>query len=167
MYIALGFHVHRRGGVVEYEHRRTDGKGPGQRDPLFLPAGQADAPFPHDGVVAFRHPADEIVRIGHPGERARLLLGQAQIAENDVAFHRVGKKENVLGSGADIPAKLLEFPHPYVAAVHQDLAGVHVIKAGEQMNQRGFPRTRRPHNGEALPGFHSKADMIENPDLSE
>ena len=79
------------------------------------------------------------------------VLCQCLVAESNVAFHRVGKEENVLRRRADAIAQLLQLPLAHVAAVNGNAAAGHVVAAGEQLNQRRFAGTGRPHDGDGLP----------------
>ena len=53
LYVGFRFHIHSGRGVIQYEDRRILQQGTGQGDTLLLAAGKADAPFPHDGIIAW------------------------------------------------------------------------------------------------------------------
>ena len=61
---ALVFHIQAGGGLVQQHHRRVLQQGPGDGDPLPLPAGKGGAVLPDHRLVALGQFADEFIALG-------------------------------------------------------------------------------------------------------
>ena len=108
------------GGVIEDEDARVRHDGPGQCDPLTLPAREGQPALAHDGVVAARELEDELVGLGHPGRRLDLRIGGVGTAVGDVGPHRVGEEEALLEHDADLAAQRLQGDPAHVVPVDED-----------------------------------------------
>src|SRR5262245_44703564 len=53
--------IERGSRLVEYQNARILENGAGDRDPLFLAAGQLEPALANPGLVLFRKPLDEVV----------------------------------------------------------------------------------------------------------
>ena len=100
--LGLDAGVHRGGGVVEQEEARVGEDRAGEGDALALAAGEGEALFADDGVVAVGQGGDEAVGLGGAGggEHRRSSRGVGA-AVGDVGAHGVGEQEAVLGDHAD------------------------------------------------------------------
>ena len=72
----LDLDVDGAGGVVEHHDGRVDQQGPGDGDPLPLPAGEGVAPLAHHRVVAVGQVGDELVGAGRLGRGLDLVEGR-------------------------------------------------------------------------------------------
>ena len=84
---ALGLHVEGRRGLVEHEHGRVAQDRAGDRDPLLLAAGEAEAALADDGLVAVRELDDLVVDLGGAGGFLELFVGGARLGEAQVLAH--------------------------------------------------------------------------------
>ena len=76
--------IHRRDGVVQNEDGRILQQGARNGDALLLPAGNGDATFAEDGLVAVLEVHDVVPHIGQAGGPLDVLLGGVIHAECDV-----------------------------------------------------------------------------------
>ena len=72
--LCFRFHIDGAGRIVHNQNRRIVGESTRQAQSLLLSAGQADATFADDGIVAVRHAADEAIRAGNGGHAAHVLF---------------------------------------------------------------------------------------------
>ncbi len=106
--------------VVEDQHPRVGEHGPGDRDPLPLPARQREPVLADHGVVPVGQVVDEVVRAGQPRRAAHPLQRRLGIGERDVVAHGVGEEERVLEHDADRAAEVAEPERAHVDAVDED-----------------------------------------------
>ena len=139
---ALAFGVEGAGRFVEEEQRRVLQHRPGDRDPLALPAREADAALAEEGLVALGQGGDEVVRVG--GGRGGDHLGVAGRgpAVADV-LHRVGREDHaVLRDDADPRAQRLEGDALDPGAVDPHRARLDVVEAQDQLEHACSCRRR-------------------------
>ena len=125
---------------------------------LLLSAGQADATFADDGIVAVRHAADEAIRAGNGGHAAHVLfvvttssalavvltvvlksVASVARAKADVAADRIGKQERILRDDADLRSQRGERPVARVDAVDEHTTGGWVVEeTGDKVDESRF-----------------------------
>ena len=154
----LGGGVDVAGRLVQDQHRRIVEHRPGDGQKLLLSLGDVSPVLADDGLVALRQAHDEGVDVGGFGGRHHLVHGRPFLSVGDVVenrspehpgilqHHGVGAAQAFPGQGAD------------VLPVHRDAAGVHVVKAHQQVDDGGLARPGRPDDGDQLPcvGAHGQ-----------
>jgi hypothetical protein len=90
--------------------------------PLDLPAGQANAAFADNLLVAERHLADERVRVGHFRDFLDAAPFGRVVAACNVLGNRAGKQQIALHDIADLRAVIGFIDHTEVVAVDRHLA---------------------------------------------
>ena len=138
------------GGVVEDEDARIGHDGPGQGDPLALPARERQPALADDGVVAAGELEDELVGLGHPGRRLDLLVGGVGSSVGDVGPHRVGEEEALLEHDADLAAQRVQRDVAHVVPVDEDGAAVGVVEARDQHGDGRLAAPARTDDGHPL-----------------
>ena len=122
--------------------RRIEQHGAGDRQPLPLAAGEVEAAFAEDGVVAVRQGGDEVV--GRGDLRGLFDLGERRLgmAEGDVGRDGVAEQKCLLKDEADVPPQVVEIEIAQVVAVEQNPPARRIVKAAEQRQQRRLARAR-------------------------
>ncbi len=141
--LLLGAGVDRRRRVVEHEHVRIGEHGAGDRDALPLAAREREPALADDGVVPVGELGDEVVRAGHGGRAADVVVGGVGAAVRDVGPHGVGEEERVLEHDADLVADGVEGGVAHVDAVDADAPLLHVVEAREQQAHGRLARAGR------------------------
>ena len=77
-------------------------QGPRYRDPLALPAGEADAALPDHGLVAVREPPDKAVRLRVLCGCPDLLVRGVGSSEGDVVADGAGEEAGFLQDHPDL-----------------------------------------------------------------
>ena len=126
----LGVRIDRGGRIVEQQNRRIEQHGPGDRQPLPLPAGKIEAPFAEHRVVAVRQRGDEVVGGGDFGGLFDLGQRRLGMAEGDVGGDRVAEEERLLKHQADVPPQVVEIEIAQVVPVEQDPAAASDRRTG-------------------------------------
>src|SRR5439155_2955303 len=152
-----------REGVVEEEHRALERQGPGQRDTLLLPTGEGDPALADDRI----EPARELLEVPRePGASHRTVgaRGRAGVVESerDVRPDGVGEEEAFLWHDAEHSAQLRAGPFPRVPPAYQDCALIGVVEPREQSEQGALPRSRAPHDRQALPRPDGEIETTED-----
>ena len=147
--------------LVEQEHPRLDGQGPGQGHALALPAGEL-------GGVPVRQVRDahQIEQFVDP--RPDLGLGTAPDLEPEghVPTHRqVAEGRVVLEAEADPPVAHRNGGH--VLAVDLDGAGVGHLQAGDDPQQGGLAAAARSKQGGQGPLGDLEGHVVESDGVSE
>ncbi|CCX37119.1 putative uncharacterized protein [Clostridium sp. CAG:1013] len=155
------FQVHSGGGIVQDQNGRTHRQGAGQGDTLFLTTGQTGATFANEGVEAvgqFFHK----VHVRHFSVALHVLFRQGTVTVGDVAVHRIGEQEHVLGSDTDRVAQSVEIIQPHRGTVDGQGAVGHIGETRDQVHQRGLAGTGGSHDGHSLPGLDVQVDVPQN-----
>src|SRR5207245_7267048 len=119
-------------------------------DALPLPAAQACAAFTNYGVIALRQLDDKIVRQGSLRGGDDSFLGNIGQAVADVVANGIVKEDVLLRDHGDLPAQRAKCGFPHIAAINADGARSDIIKAGQEIDERGFARAARADKSNQL-----------------
>ena len=108
------------GGLVEQQDRGVPHQGPGNGDPLALPAGQGLAPLPQGLVEAIGQGRDETRRLRRLGGLFDLGPGGGLAAETDIVDGRAGEQGGILRHQGHAGPHLRRVSVPQVDAVQGD-----------------------------------------------
>ena len=159
----LGLHIDGRGRIIHNQDRRIIRECAGQRQALFLPAGQAHAAFAHDGVITLRHRPDEIVRAGDLGHFLDIsVVAITAGTKTDVAADGVGEQEGILRHDAHLRAQGGQRPVACVDAVDEHMAHGWVVEAGDEADERGLARAGFAEDAELGAGGHGEVEVLED-----
>src|SRR4028118_1579273 len=111
----LRLRVHRRSAIVEDEEAGVNQQGSGYRDPLALPAREADAALPDHGLVPVGEPADELVGLRRLRGLADLLVRGVGLSEGYVVPDGAGEEPGLLEDGPAPAPQRAERPDPHAA----------------------------------------------------
>ena len=158
----LGLHdgVHRAGGVVEHQHPRAAGQGPGQGDALALPAREGHAPLADHGVPALGELVDEARRLGDGGGVGD-HGGIGVAVEVDVVDEPVGEEERLLEHERHRGPQLGRIGLGHVHAPDPHGAGGGLDEADEQLAQRRLAAAGGADEGDDLAGGDREGDLVE------
>ena len=94
-----------------------------------------------------RQPHDAIMNAGGLCGLDDLIPAGLRISQRNVIGHGVVGQSNVLEHNGYLVEQPLIAHLPNIQAIHLDRAGIHIIEPGDQSGDRGFPTTRRSHQG--------------------
>jgi hypothetical protein len=100
---ALAVGVEGAGGLVEDQDRGIAEEGTGDRDALFLAAGETGPAFAYDRVVALGLVADEFIRVGGDRGGDDFLAGGVFAAKAEVVINRIVEQNGLLGNEGNVP----------------------------------------------------------------
>ncbi len=104
----FGGHIDRRETVVDNQYRPVAEQGPGQGQPLPLPAGEFDAPFTGHGVVAiFQCESNIFVDCSIGGGLANLFPDGLWATQRNIGGDGIGKEYRFLADIADMGADIV------------------------------------------------------------
>ena len=158
----LGDGVQRGSGFVEDDQPRFPEDDPRDRKPLLFAAGKLHAAVAHDGVVAFRQPADERVDIGFTASFLDFGLRGIGFGVEQILFDRAVEQVRVLRHHSDVLAQIGQIEFADVDAVQQDPSACHIIEARNQVDDGGLARSRRPDDGNGRSRLQFEADVIQD-----
>src|SRR5262249_1359237 len=115
---------------------------------LLLAAGELDASLADEGLVLFRKPDDELMRIGALGGIFDLGVRGIVATVSDVVPDRPIEEKNVLLNNGQEVAIGAEAKVPNIRSVQQDPAGGWVMETRNQIRDRRFPGATAPHQGD-------------------
>ena len=153
--------VERGGGLVEQQERRVLQQRAGDREALFLAAGETDAALAGDGVESFRHLADEVRGVGGFEGGPEFVVGGVVFREQEVFAQGGVEEEAFLGDVADVVAQPFLGERSERMAVEQDAALVGFVEAGEQVEHGGFPGAGGADQGDGLAGLRDQRDAAD------
>ena len=148
------------GGLVQDEHGRQAQHHPGDAQQLLLALGDGAAVLADDRVIALGQPLDEAVGVGGLGGLHHLLQGGLGPAIGDVLPDGAPLQPGVLQHHAVAAAQAVAGDVPDVRALHLDGAAVHVVKAHEQVDNRGLAAAGGAHQGHPLAGLHLQVEVL-------
>ena len=160
---AFVLHVQAGGGLIQQHHRRVLQQGPGDGDPLPLPAGEGGTVLPDHRLIALGQLADELVALGGLGGFQHLLIGGAPAAQADVLHHRVPKQHHVLehhGVGAQ---EGLRVHRGHVRPAQGHLPAGDIPKPGGQLAGGRLPAAGGSDKGGDFPLAGGEAHILQHP----
>src|SRR5208282_1192325 len=143
---AFGLAVHARGRFIHHQDSRVVRQRARERQQLALTRRQVRAAFANLLAQPLWQSLDESERLRAPQRIAHLGFAQVGSREPDVFHHIAGKQEHVLLHVSDFAAKSAELPLAHVEAVNQDSSTGHIVRTVQQLDDRRFSGTRRPHD---------------------
>src|SRR6185369_10506398 len=159
--LLLGQRVERRGRLVEDQQARPAQQGAGDRESLFLAAGDLDAALADHRVEAAVGARQQAVAGGLLEHLQALGVARSRIDEEEVLADRAGEELGVLGHEADLRPQLLEVEVGARDAVVEDASMVRRVEADEELDQRRLARARGADEGERLATAGREADTGE------
>ena len=161
-----------RGGLVQEQHRRRGGHGPGDRDETALPVGELGR------KAAQERPDVELVDAGERRLRQRQVPGVDDVSEVRQGPARVGRGAQVLGDGQVLEdlQGLERAGHPGARpsvgrqaiespAVEHHLARV-LDETGGRVHERRLAGTVGADEPDDLPGLDRHADVADGGDAA-
>ena len=118
--------------------------------------------LPDQGVVAMRHGADEIVRVGELGGFDDLCIGRVGAPVGDVRLDGAVKQHRVLQHKTDLLAQGFLGELQHIDAVNQYPALVSVVKARNQSHHGGLPAPGGAHHTQLLAGVDGEVHALEH-----
>src|SRR5262249_44797569 len=112
--------VNLAGELVQDENARVAEDGPGQSEPLLLPAGQLGAGLADAALVAVREFHDEVVGISALGRLLDLFFSRPAIAVGDVVVDGVVEQDCFLSDEADLLAQAAELDRTKILTVDKN-----------------------------------------------
>src|SRR5215470_10720308 len=120
--VVFGEAVQVGGGLVQNDDLRVAQDDPGDRQPLFFPAGQPVATLADDSVVAVGQGADELVQVRRLRGAGQVGVAGTGAGVAQVVGDRGVKQEGVLEHHAQLGRERGSGDLAQVGAVDQDLA---------------------------------------------
>ena len=159
----LAFHadVHRRGGVVQHQQVRFGQQCARQRDPLPLPAGQAEALLADLGVVALGQPGDEVVDRRDPADPLQLLVGGVGFPVREVVAQPAGQQHRFVEDHADPVPQVTDRQVADVHAIQPDRTGSHVPQPWDQLQRAGLAGPGGPDHRHGLARQHLQVEAAQ------
>jgi hypothetical protein len=139
------------GGLIEQEHLRIEGEGPGKTHPLGLASGQPVG-------AALTEAGGET---GAGQQFADTVVGEIRTADAEIVGHPVGEQDRLLGDQTDATAQRQHVEFDEWRPIEKDTAGGRRGQPGEQPQQGGLARAARPDDGRALPSRQARGELVE------
>ena len=149
---AFALAVERARRLVEDQDGGVFQDGARDGDALTLAAGELDAAFAHERLVALREPVDEVVRVGLARGVDDFLAARAGAAIGNVFRDAAAEEEDFLRHDGHLSAQGAQGIFRRRTAVEQESARFRVIEAQEQGNERGLPAPLGPTSATRSPG---------------
>lgn len=128
-------------GLIEDHQRRVFEKNSGDREPLFLSLGKADALFTDVGIEPIGETLNKLP-CARPGERSdhfclvRIFFCQAQILA-----HRALEQKRVLGDMTDVVVKISQAQFAQINSIQPNRAAGHIVGPHRQIRDGAFAGT--------------------------
>ena len=104
--------IHRTCGIVQNQHPGLLQQGPGNAEPLFLPAGYIYAALAQVGVKAVGHPGQKFVRTGGAAGGPEVVVRRVGIAPFQVVADRAGEEQVLSSVASSLPHRRLSLTVP-------------------------------------------------------
>jgi hypothetical protein len=141
--------------LVQQQHPRLDGQGPGQRDPLLLPTGQLVRV-----LLGLRGQPDQVQQLTGPlAPVARAHLAHPEPEGHVVQRAHVREQAVALEHHAHVP--LGGRHRGDVLAVDQDRSGIRDLKAGHDAQGRGLAAAGRAEQRDQLARGHIDGQPVQ------
>ena len=161
----LGQAVQRRGRLVQDQHRRVFQENARDGDALLLSAGQECAAFADVGVEAVRHCQNVVVNFRPFRGLHDLVHRRVGPSVADVFQNGVGKQKYLLLHDADVLAQAVLRQIAHVMAVYQNGAIGHVVKARDELAERGLAAAGWADDRDGLTRLDVQRHAVQNVQL--
>ena len=162
LHLGLGVGVQPGRRLVEQQERGVAQDGPGDGQPLALPARQGLAAVAQHRVVAVGQRHHEVVGAGQPGGLLDLRAGGAGPGVPDVLAHRGPEQHRALHHHGDLRAQRVGLQLADVVAVDEHPAAGGDGQPAQQRQQRRLPGPRRAHDPDQVPGRHRQGHVAQD-----
>ena len=156
----IRFHIKCRGAVIENEEFGLPYQRAGNGQALALTAGEILAALGERFVESLCLCRDDILRLRRFQRRVQLFLGGVAFAPFQVLADRSLKQHRLLRHNADSFAECLARKGFAVDAVHGNAAGIRLIEAGNQVDQRGFAGARAADDADDFSALCGKRNIL-------
>ncbi len=160
--LLLGVCVYRGSGLIQDQNARIVENGAGNGDALALAAGKRLPALPDLRIVAVGLTGDEIVGVRGFGRRHYLFDGRAGLGVADVLGDGAVKQKGVLKHDADLRAQIVLADALDIHAVHQNLPGIDIVEAAQQVNGGGFARAAVADQPDHLARRNIQVDVLKH-----
>ena len=150
-----------RGCLVEDQQAPVGQQGSGNGQKLLLTGGDVRAVLADDRVVAIRQRADEAVAVGALAGLDDLLARGVRAAVGDVLSNRALEQPGLLQDHCKELARLRPGHLGGIPAVNADLAGLNVVEAHQQVDDRGLARAGGTDDGDLLAGLYVHREIAD------
>ncbi|MCY1525261.1 hypothetical protein D9M68_602330 [compost metagenome] len=157
----FGDRVQCRGGFIKNQEAWLAQQRPGNRQPLALAPGQFGARLANQGVQSLGQAPQQAGAGGLRQCLQDLLIARIRADKQQVLAHRAGKQAGLLRHIADLAARLVV---AQIAAAHLvviDLALGGPVQAQQQLDQRGFSRTRGANKGNRVTAHRLEGHAVD------
>ena len=161
MHLALGFRIERRGRLVEQQNWRILQHGARDGEALALAARELHAKLADRRLIALGQIDDEVVGGGGLSGGLDLGVGGARPPVGDIGAHRVVEQGDLLADQRDLAVQGGERQIANIEAVDRHPAAGRIVEAQDQVEDSGFPRPRRSHQGNPLSGRDHQVDAAQ------
>ena len=155
----LGARVDAAGCLVEDHNRRVGDRRARNAQQLTLALRQTAAVAVNHCVVTVGQAADEVIRVRQLRGRLDFLIRCVKVAIANVITDGAGEQVGILQYDAERAAQIGFFDLVDVNAVIADLAVGDVIKAVDEVGDRGFARAGRADERDLLAGLGVQRDI--------
>ena len=146
----LVFRVERARRLVQQQHGRVAEDGAGDGEALALAGGEAHAAFAEIAVIALRERAEELVRRRRFRRLDDLRMAGVGPSVGDVLPRRGREHDRLLRHKAELRPHRRRGGAADIDAVQRYPPAHRVVEAQQQVEERRFPRSRRPDHGHGL-----------------
>ncbi len=157
--VEFGARIDAARGFVQDQDARVGEEGAGDGQQLALALAEIVSLFGDLGLVALRQAADEPVGIGQFGRCSNLFIRGIETAVTDIVDYAAGKEEGVLQHDSQLLADRFLLHRPNVAAVNQNGAGINIVKAAQEADDRRFARSGRADEGNGFSWCGAEGDI--------
>ena len=113
-------------------------------------------------LVAAGQRADKVVSVRGLGGGNDLLVGGIQAAIADVLHDRALEQPGILQYHAEAFSRGAAVKIAHIAAIQRNGTGVHIVKAHQQLDHRGFACAGGADDGHFLAGLDLAAEIVDN-----
>ena len=157
--LGAGVDIARR--LVENQDGRVGEERAGDRQQLLLPRGEVRGVLVEQGRVSVGQGADEVVDVRRPGGLDDLGLGRTGPPVGDVVPDRPCEQPGVLQHHAEGAPHLVAGEVAVVDAVEEDVPGVDLVEADEQVHDRGLACARGADDRDRLAGRRLEGEVLD------
>ncbi|MNY11466.1 hypothetical protein D3C86_1444970 [compost metagenome] len=144
---AFGGFIHCGRGFIEHQDQWVLQQCPGNRDALFLPAGQLLAPLAQGTVETFGQGLDQAVELRQSRHVGNRLAAGVRCRVGQVVGEAAAKQHDVLADDGNAPTQLEQVQFAQIDVAQQYPARLRIVMTLQQVDQGGFAHARAAAEG--------------------
>ena len=146
--------------IIQNENPRVSQYGACDSHPLLLATAEFNAILADFRLVAIRELHDKAMHVGGFGGRDDIGIRGILSPVTNILLERHGEEQRLLRNHPDMAAHAIQTDFSDIPTINPNHPLLHIIKACQQVDERGLPRSGWTNNRDDFSRLNAKVDIV-------